>query len=325
MPSVLVSDDEGEVAMVLCDQLHKAVLSAGRHETGLVGFRLTEANVPRLRERANLCIRDSKTGLLLYRRPIQSRQVNLKIVRFETQLFPYFAFDREMYNHFQYALPALDRFGNETALQAFHLDSMSSMYLSGRLQVKNFMGFLDKGFKSIALLTDPYYEMALRLAMFKRFSAAKPQFLGDRDQMSLVPAIGYFKDVNIDDSGSLEKALKRAPDKVRTALISPATRLFGCSDGDQLPNRRDIAAAMDVISRFDVIGHINDTMTFAASLSELLNIEMDMIPILQRNGVINAIASQLRTLPVAELYIEDDLILDYYVRQAMEMSSSHEN
>lgn len=324
VPNVLVSDDDGKIAEIPCDQLHQSVLTAGRHETGLVGFKLTEENIPQLASRSTLCIRDSKSELLIYRRPFQTQQINMKLVRFETQLLPHVAIDRQMYNLFQYALPSLERFGNETTLQAFHLDNMTSMYLSGRLQVRNYQEFLDKGFKAIALLTDPYYEMALRIAMLKRFSSIKPVFLGDRDQMTLSPAIEYFGDVDIKDTRAIGNALKKAPQKVRMALLSPTTRQFACSDADQPSTRRDIAAAMDAISRFEVIGHINDTLTFASSLSELLNVDMELIPIVQRNQAINGIASELRTLAVAETYLEDDLILDYYIRQAMEISSSHE-
>lgn len=325
IPKVVVADAEANIGEIECDQLHQAVLAAGRHETGLVGFRLTEDNIPKLSQRSTLYIRDSKSGLLIYRRPLKPQQINMKIVRIETQLLPHLALDREMFQHFQYVLPSLERFGHETALQAFHLDNVKSIYLSGRLQVRNYQEFLDKGFKAIALLTDPYYEMALRIAMLKRFASVKPKFLGDRDLMTLTPAVEYFGELNLSDTADIGRTLKRAPSKVRTVLNSPMTRQFACADADQPSTRRDIAAAMDVISRLEVIGHISDTLAFASSLGELLGVNMDQIPILQRNLAIDRIAAELRTLAVAESYLEDDLILDYYVRQAMEISSSHDS
>ncbi len=319
---VLVSDSGGVIAEVVCDQMHAAVLSAGRHKTGLVGFRLSADNIPGLQTRSTLFLQDSKSGLLIYRRPLAPSQVNMKIVRIETQLFPHISLDREMERHFQYCLPSVERFGHETALQAFHLDGMKSIYLSGRLQVRSYMEFLDKGFRGVALLIDPYYEMALRLAMLKRFAAVKPTFLGERDMMSLSPAVEYFAEQDLTETRTLRSALKHAPPRVRTILHSPVTRQFACSDADQPSTRRDIAAAMDVISRFAIIGHINDTLSFASSLGELLDIDMDRIPILQRNQTIDGIAAHLRTLTIAESYLENDLILDYYVRQAMEVSAS---
>lgn len=324
IPVVIVSDDDGKIAEVPCDQLHQSVLAAGRHETGLVGFKLTNDNIPDLSRRSTLCVRDRKSEILIYRRALQTQQIDMKIVRFETQLLPHVAIDRQMCSLFQYALPSLERYGNETTLQAFHLENMASMYLSGRLQVRNYQQFFDKGFKGIVLLTDPYYEMALRIAMLKRFASIKPIFLGDRDQMTLSPAIEHFAEVDIKDVGAIGRALKKAPARVRLSLLSPTTRQFACADADQPSTRRDIAAAMDAISRFELIGHINDTLTFASSLSELLKVDTNVIPIVQRNEAINGIASELRTLAVAETYLEDDLILDHYIRQAMESSSSHE-
>lgn len=324
VPKILVSDAEGDIAEIECDQLHQAVKSSGRHETGLVGFKLTENNIPGLRHRSTLFIRDVKSGLLLYRRPLRPTQINMKVVRIETQLIPHITLDREMVRHFQYALPLIDRFGQETILQAFLLATMKSIYISGRLQVRSYQEYLDKGFKGIALLSEPYYEMALRIATLKRCSTVKPVFLGERDMMSLSAAISYFSELDLSDTDAIGKALKKAPPKVRIVLLSPTTRQFACADPEQPSTRRDIAFAMDLISRFEVIGHINDTLAFASSLGELCNLDMDHIPILQRNPAVDRMASELRTLAVAESYIEDDLILDYYVRQAMETGSSYD-
>ncbi|MCX8996206.1 hypothetical protein NOF55_16705 [Rhizobiaceae bacterium BDR2-2] len=318
VPVVLVSDDEGRIAEVECDQLHSAVVASGRHKTGLVGFKLTDGNVPGLKSRSKLFLQDAKSGLLIYRRPLPSGQINRKVVRIETQLVPHVALDREMKHHFQYVLPSIERYGHETTLQVFLLDKLQSIYLSGRLQVRNHQDFFDKGFVGVALLTDPYYEMAIRLATLKLCSTTKPTFLGERDLMSLSPAIAYFSTIDLQNTDTIEKALKKAPARVRTVLMSPTTRQFACADAEQPATRRDIAAAMDIISRFEVIGHINDTLSFASSLGELLNIDMDRIPILQRNGAINRIAVELQTLAVAESYLEDDLILDYYVRKAID-------
>lgn len=318
LPKILVSDFSGNIAEVACDQLHAAVLSSGRHATGLVGFKLTEAIIPQLRQRSTLYIRDVKSGLLLYRRPLRPKQVNSRILRIETQLLPHIALDREMIQHFQYALPLLDRYGHETILQAFLLDGMSSIYLSGRVQVRNYQDFLDKKFKGIALLTEPYYEMALRIATLKRCATMKPTFFGERDIMLLSGAIDYFSELNLEDTDAIARALKRAPAKVRTALLSPTTRQFACSDGEQPSTRRDVAVAMDLISRFEIIGHRNDTLAFASAIGELCNMDTDRIPILQRNQAIDLLAAELRTLPVAEAFLEDDLILDYYVRKAIE-------
>ncbi|MCK3780794.1 hypothetical protein MZK49_29410 [Ensifer sesbaniae] len=322
VPKVLVSDSDGDIAAVECDQLHQAVLGAGRHKTGLVGFRLTEANIPGLRQRITLRVQDAKSGLLIYRRPLRPTQINMKIIRIETQLFPHVAVDREMMKHFQYCLASIERFGHETTLQTFLLNGINSIYLSGRLQVRNYQEFLDKGFRAVTLLTDPYYEMALRLAMLKRFATVKPVFLGERDLMSLSPAIEYFGELELSDTNAVRKALKNAPLRVRNVLNSPMTRQFACADADQPSTRRDIASAMDVISRFAIIGHINDTLSFATSLGQLLNVDMDSIPILQRSQAINRMADELKTLPIAESYLEDDLILDHYVRQAIEIGAS---
>lgn len=317
VPVVAVSDADGFIADVECDQLHSAVAATGRHKTGLVGFKLTDKNIPGLKERKTLAIHDAKSGLLIYRRPLPDRQINKKIMRIETQIVPHTALDRAMKEYFQYALPSIERYGHETTLQVFLLDKLQSIYLSGRVQVRNHQDFFDKGFIGATILTDPYYDMAIRLATIKLCSTTKPAFLGERDLMSLSPAVAYFEGLNLQDAGAIEKALKRAPPRIRATLMSPSTRQFAGTDAEQPSTRRDIATALDMISRCEVIGHINDTLSFASSLGELLDIDMDRIPILQRNKAMDQIAAKLACLPVAESYLEDDLILDYYVRKAI--------
>ena len=325
IPIVVVADEDGQIAEVVCDQPHIAVRESGRHETGLVGFRLTEANVPRLISRKTLFLREIKSGLLIYRRPLQPDQINMKVIRLELQLLPQLALDREMVRHFQYALPLIERFGHETTLQAFLLHGIPSIYLSGRLQVRSFQDFLDKGFRGVVLLNDPYYDMASRIIALKRFATIKPSFLGKRDFMTLAPAIEYFGDLDLNDTAALSRSLKKAPPRVGNVLYSPMTRQFACADFDQRSTRRDIATAMDLVSRFDVIGHMNNISSFASSVGELLGLDMNLVPIAPRYFAFDQVAERLKTLPIAETYLEDDLILDYYIRQAMEADESDAN
>lgn len=315
-PQVVVSDHQGVITTLPCDQLRPAVVASGRHETGMVGFRLDENNVPGLTERATLSVHDRKTGLLIYRRPKQSFQANMKILRLETQLLPLVKLDHFLAGVFQYAVPSVERFGHETTLQAFHLNAVQSIYISGRLLMRNYQEFLDKGFKGIVLLADPYYELAARVSILKRMAQTPLRFIGDRDRMILAPAAEYFGDLDLEDTAAVNRSLKKAPEKVRNVLISPTTRQLACSAPEQLSTRREIAAAIDLLSRFEVVGHNNDTLPFADAVGELLGVETDRMPIAEPYEFIERLADKLRQLPVAELLLEDDLIFDYYVRQA---------
>jgi len=321
-PQIVVSDATGTIAVLSCDQMRQAVVASGRHQTGLVGFRLDKSNIPDLRSCSTLTIRDQKSGLLIYRRPLGPQQVNKKLLRLETQLLPMVKLDQYIGGRFQYAVQSVERFGHETALQAFHLNAIKSIFISGRLLVRNYQEFFDKGFTGVALLTDPYYEMAARISILKRMANVPLSFIGERDKITLSPAAQYLASMNLDELQSIKQHLKKAPPKVRNVLISPTTRQFACTDPEQLTTRRDIASAIDLLSRFDIIGHNNDTIPFAHAVGELLNIDSDNIPIPERYSMIERLADMLRGLPIAELYLEDDLILDHYVRAAIMNSHS---
>lgn len=319
-PSILVSDHDGPVARVACNQLREAVIGSGRHGSGMVGFRLDATVVPGLAERETLAIHDAKTGLLIYRRVAAHSRKNLKIVRLETQMIPSLRLDRYCSEGFQFELFSAERFGHETTLQAFHLQALDSVFISGRLLMKNYEVFLDRGFRAVALLTNPYYEMAGRLFLLKKMSTTHVPFLGDRDRLILAPAVEYFADVELSSTSSLGIALKKAPTKVREVLVSPLTRQLVCTTPEQSTARADIAAAIDLLSRFTVIGHDSDLAHYQLALAELFDRPVDQFPLPPKHMALQELATKLSGLPIAEALVEHDLILDHYVRQALRVN-----
>jgi hypothetical protein len=208
-PVVCVIGEEGELMRLECLHARPAVLQSGRHETGVVGFRIDNSILPGVRNRKRLEIRDAKNGILIYRRPFMESPVQMKVFRMEFQMLPMMKFDHYCSGRFQYALCGLERFGQETALQAFHLNAIESIYLSGRLHLRNFEEFLDKGFTVIGYLPDPYYEMAARLTMLKRLSQTNVAFLGERDRLSMGAAAAHSRRWSSTTSARSRRRCKR--------------------------------------------------------------------------------------------------------------------
>lgn len=316
-PTIAIYDCNGGVVNLICDQARPAVVESGRHASGLVGFRIDENTIPGLSVVETLSIRDAKSGVLIYRRPQVPVPVPLKVIRLEPQLIPSTHIDRYCGKFFQYELHAIERFGHETVLQAFHLNAVSSIYLSGRLLMRNYEEFFDRGFQGIVFLTDPYYEMAGRIFLLKKMATNRITFLGDRDQLFLAPAAEYFAETDLLNEVSLRFSLKRAPQKVRNVLVSPMTRQLVCAYPEQTVSRNDVAPAIDLLSRFTIVGHDGDRSHFQEAVGELFAIPVEGLSLPTRHSVLEDIADILRSLPVAELMLEQDLILDHYVRQAM--------
>ena len=307
----------GELATLPCSVVKDAVLRSGRHESGLVGFRLDEKIIPDIRTQSQLAIYDEKTGLLVYRRPPVDR-ATLKLLRLEMQLLPMNKLDQVCGARFQYNIASAERFGHETVLQAFHLYAVDSLYISGRLLLRNYEEFLDRGFQAVAILPDPYYEMATRVYILKRLLTTNLSFIGDRDRLILSPAAEHFKDINLDDDSALKKALKKASPKVRNVLASPIVRQLVCTYPEQVISRRDVAPAIDILSRFTIVGQSNDSRHFQSALGELLSITPDDLPVIPYHQMLDDIADRLRSLTIAELMLEEDLIFAHYVRKALD-------
>lgn len=321
-PQIKVSDADGDLMILPCDQIKQAVIDSGRHEDGRVGFKLDTTIIPDLVERSSLMIHDAKSGLLVYRRPQVSETIPLKVFRLETQLLPMVKFDYHCGRHFQYELSSVERFGHETTLQAFHLNAIQSIYISGRLLMRNYEEFLDKGFKAIVLLTDPYYELALRIFLLKRMAKTQISFFGDRDKIILAPAAEHFAEVNLDSEASLKMALKKAPQNVRNVMVSPVTRQLATTIPEQTVTRSDVAIAIDLLSRFTIVGRDTDSLYFQRAVGDLLGVSVDDFPLPPRHSALEDVATRLRSLHIAELMLEEDLIFDHYVREAMKPNAS---
>jgi hypothetical protein len=91
-PRLRVISGGAEIVRVEARELRQALVDAGRHQTGLCGFSISEAEAPGLPGLENLAIVDEDTGLLIYCRP-RSDFLQRKVVRIETHLFPLWRLD----------------------------------------------------------------------------------------------------------------------------------------------------------------------------------------------------------------------------------------
>jgi hypothetical protein len=318
-PSILVSDGMETLLELDCRDPRDAVRISGRHSSGLVGFRLDDTNIPALADRQELTIRDAKSGLLIYRRGPRPWK-RKRLVRLELQLVPLAALDRSLEDHFQYSISRAERFGLETTLQVFHLNNASSIYLAGRLQIRAFEQFMEKGFEVVAVLTEPYFEMAERILLLKRFSTLPEIMFGPRDRMVLAPAAAHFANVDLTSPKSLRSALKTVDPALARIIRTPLTRQLTTLLPDEEPTRRSVAVGLDIISRFAVTGLRAQPETFTLPLAEYLGIDPASIDRPKQHHAIAELAEVLRDIPQAETLLETDLVIYHFASQAITSS-----
>ena len=316
-PSIIVSSDDGRTWLVSCDLPRPAVAQSGRHETGIVGFRVDTNVIPDLAHLEGLTIKDEKSRILIYRRRPAPLVQHLKLLRLHLSLLPFHTFDRACEDLFQYAASSVERFGHETTLQIFHLHNVSSIYLSGRLLLRNYENFLDKGFTAIAEVPEPYYETASKLLVLKGLAHRNFSFVSDRDKILLSPAVDHFSDVNLEDEKQLRRAFKSAGERVVNLFRSPTTRQLICSHPEQLVDRRSVASAIDALSRMQIVGYGANNSHFQDAVGELLGLRPSTLPVMPRQSMLQDLAKRLRAIEILEVWLEEDLIVDHYLREAM--------
>src|SRR5262249_8691481 len=149
------------------------------------------------------------------RRRLPSQVTQKRIFRLETHLFPLWRLDEGLERHFQYFHKGIERYGRETTTQLFLLNNSTSLYLSGRLIFKTYEYYINETFNCIALLHNPYIELAERLMALKVIRRFGRELLGERDLIAYGPAIAFAETIEHD-----EKALHRAFAKMSKAVIA---------------------------------------------------------------------------------------------------------
>ena len=310
--------DSGAVLMDLpCHEERLSLVAAGRHGTGRCGFTIDESIVPNLVQNDMIELYDAETEILIYRRRQTSDVTHERIFRFETHLFPLWRLDECAEHRFQFFHKGVDRHGRETATQMLQLNNASSIYLSGRVAFKVYENHLHDQFRCIALMQDPYAELAERLLMLKHVHKLSHQVLGPRDMITYRSAIEFADRVEPD-----EKILRRAFDTISkeaiAVLTNPLTRQFASDSLDEPPPKGAVARALGALASFTLVGLRDDEHHFLETLELLANLPRGGIPGIRRFPKVHELARELRLMPEAELLLEQDIEVYQTVREAIQ-------
>lgn len=316
VPSVLVRSNNAELLKLSANDSREQLVQAGRHSTGLCGFLIDESHIPDLASYIDLEILEAESGLLIYRRPVPGIIPNTNIFRLETHLLPLWRIDDALRDRFQYWYKGIDRQGRETSTQVFCIHNGNSSFVSGRLLVKTVEYYLNKGFKSIAMFRDPYHELAERLIILKNIKGQTSELLGLRDAMTFAPVIEYLAEFDQFDDFFCKRFFKRAPEEVSVALANPFVRQLTASTPDEMPSKSSIATALDMLANFEVIGLRSEASEFSLALTEMLNLEPNIIPVMNEYERVIQLGGRLREIRDVEALLEHDLEVYFHTARA---------
>lgn len=321
-PRITARRRDAELLTLEASEIRESLVVAGRHATGKCGFTIDETHIPGLAGIADLELVEAETGILIYRRRPNGTFLNLNVFRLETHLLPLWQLDDSLDNKFRYWYKGIDRYGRETSTQVFCLNNCISLYASGRLLYKNYEFYLTNGPLTFALLRDPYNELAERLLLLNMIGEGGEQILGARDALIFEEAIAFAAELRIFDENELRRFFRRLPNSVISTLSNPLVRQLTANTPDEMPSVGSVAAALDTLSEFSVIGLRSDVGHFLAAIADLVGIESTDLPALDEYLRVRQLGEKLREIRLIENFLEKDLELYHQTATACANVSS---
>lgn len=309
-------DDYRTVIEFEANELRDAIRMAGRHETGLCGFRLDASILPGLAGFEDLEIRERDSNILIYRRRPRDA-VARKILRIETRFLPMFSFERSVEPYFQYYSRQIENYGLESSTQMFQFSDIDSVYLAGRINYVNFAYYAEEFFERVMLVDDPFVILAERLLVLgKLHESGRLNALSDRDAVLLGPAAAFAAQLPIADGKAIRRALRNVPREVAVALANPVTRLLTTKTPDEMPRPGALASALDTIASFAIVGIDDDEVGFRDTFAHLIERDPETIAMTGVPAGVARFAQLLREEAQAESLIATDLELHAVVTSA---------
>jgi hypothetical protein len=318
-PSLRITDGARDLTTIQCSEERPALVAAGRHDTGRCGFTIDDGTVANLAQQEVLELYDRETDFLIYRRRPPAKVTQKRILRLETHLFPLWRLDEALEQHFQYFYKGIERFGRETTTQLFLLNNSSSLYLSGRIIFRSYDNYINETFNCVALLRDPYVELAERLLTLKHVRGVGKEVLGERDVLALAPAIGFAETIENDEK-LLHRSFADMSRAVIANLANPLTRQLAARNPDEVPMKGGVATALRILSSFTILGLREHQDLFLAQLADLVGTEPEKLPPIPDFVRTAELAELLRRVPEAQVLIEQDLEVYRQVKSAVQQA-----
>jgi hypothetical protein len=286
----------------------EALVHAGRHGSGLCGFKVTADDLPDIDRLEDLAIEDAETGLLVYRRP-HELYLKKRVLHLSGNLLPHRVFNNALGARFQHQMTQIELYGHETVNQLFLLNGIESSYLSGRMLYRNYEHDIEGKFDTILMIEDPYIAMAERLMVLAKVKDMRnPELvLGRRDAIIFEPAIEFAASLALNDGKELKRAFRNLPDEVSTAFVDPMVRLLTTTSPGEMARENSVPQALDVLAGSAVVGLGGQTELFADTVAAYLDISASAVPAPQTLRHADDIARLLRDEARVQHLIEKDL------------------
>lgn len=318
--TLVVTGGGEELLRMPTTEPREALVEAGRHETGLCGFTVDERALPGLAGMRHLEITEAESGILIYRRCPPEEVLHRKVFRLETQLLPLARLDRAIAPFFQFHFPSIERHGLETTHQLFLMQNTDSVYVSGRLSYKSMEFYIDQGYSSVALLQDPFDELAERILVLRLIGDGFGSILGMRDNVIFEAALAFASELPLDTDKGLRRAFRTIPPEAASVLSDPLARQLTTRLPNEAPGPSAVSGGLATLAAFELVGLRDQADMFMEDLAGTLTLSPEQLPRIEPIPTVKQLGQRLRACSPVEVLLEYDLAIHQQVRTAFKKS-----
>jgi hypothetical protein len=293
------------------------VLNLGVHSTGMVGFEVNETIIPELAKIENIEFFESESRTPIFRRYLPGRHIERNLFLFDCSVRPLEPVLAAARSKFVLNYPASERYAFETMLVILNNKSAKSIFVTGRTSYVRYAHYLENAnFTSVALLGDPFEELAQRLLLLNLIQKSDASHLVSLFFSGIAPLADFARDLPLDDNKALLQRFRQATDAQREALASPMTRMFGCGVNEN-PERRHVATALENLASMNLVGVRGQFPAFASLLAGIIGVDIigDFDPV--AHPTIRTLADRLSGISLVSDLLEDDIALYSFAQESV--------
>jgi hypothetical protein len=318
LPKVIIKSPEAPPLELETNELRVDVKAAGMHHTGQVGFQINRATVPELPSVDNLQIWDAHTNILIHREFNPDHHIPKRVLRFEMQAMPHATTESAWNDAFQLYYGGVERLPYETMFAVMNNPRAESLAIAGRLNISRYEHVLKEwDYKIVALLRDPYEELAERL-LFVRY-ALQPNnadrfrhYLSGLDNYAIIA-----RRIDFGNPGTLVEAFAQLNDRQMDEIANPLTRSLACGI-DEIPRTEHVEFALSKLAAMSVVGIRSQYSSFRNNLRNLLGTDIAPQQAPATVSVAKALVAELKEIKLARTLISLDVKLFGFVETALQ-------
>lgn len=298
----------------VANNLRPDIQKLGLHSTGTVGFNIDASVVPELAACPDVSIWDQHTGVLLHRR---APGIPHKLFIFDISMTAAAsaAMNEQLGSRFTMTYEAIERHPFDTLFGILNNQFSQSIYASGRLALLRYQSLLRaNNFLCAAILRHPFEDLALRLEIAQRAALSVP-IEAENYAFGLEPIIELMRTTSLGDLPSLQMAINNMTSEQSLVISNPLIKALACT-GDEPPDRRHIALALENLAAMQVVGSYGRFDDFRSSLSDILGEPLLQTYAPQLSLDVKEASSVLARLEPVRRLLSLDLALYSYVEDA---------